>query len=120
MLEWRAALASRSAPPVLAMSDDNPPASGTSLSMLQRLQGHDASAWQRFVDLYSPLVFSWLRRAGFRDEDAADLLQDVFLLVSRSIPQFQRRGDGTFRGWLRTITANRVREHFRSRKDEPE
>ena len=106
------------------MSDSSPdpdasPASGTSLTMLQRMQAHDDAAWGLFVELYSPLVFSWLRRSGFRDEDASDLLQDVFLLVSRSVAQFQRRGDGAFRGWLRTITANRVREFYRSGKDKP-
>ena len=91
----------------------------TSLSMLHRLQEQDAEAWRRFVDLYGPLVFSWLRRTGLPGDDAADLLQDVFLRVSRSIGQFQKRPDGTFRGWLSTIAANRVREYFRHRKDAP-
>jgi RNA polymerase sigma-70 factor, ECF subfamily len=109
---------------VPAMSDDKPvpesaPAGNTSLTMLERMQSHDALAWERFVDLYSPMVFSWLRRAGFRDEDARDLLQDIFLLVSRSIGQFERREEGSFRGWLGTVTANRVREYYRSRKDQP-
>lgn len=98
------------------MNDDNHAASGTSLSMLQRMQAHDADAWQRFVALYGPLVHSWLRRAGFRDEDAADLRQDVFLRVSRALDQFQRRGVGNFRAWLSAITVNRVRDHYRARQ----
>ena len=108
------------------MSDDRPSpitdattGSGTSLSMLQRMRGQDADAWRRFVDLYSPLVLSWLRRAGLGDADAADLVQDVFLLVSRHVEGFDRRGAGSFRGWMFTITANKVREHHRARKGQP-
>jgi DNA-directed RNA polymerase specialized sigma24 family protein len=41
-------------------------------------------AWQRFADLYVPLVYDWMRRAGLRPSDALDVTQNVFLSVARS------------------------------------
>ena len=50
----------------------------TPVSLLERLrQPGDQEAWQRFVELYGPLIYAWSRRAGLQDQDAADLVQDV-------------------------------------------
>jgi RNA polymerase sigma-70 factor (ECF subfamily) len=36
------------------------------------------------------------------------------------MPSFQReRSDGSFRGWLRTITRNKIGDHIRSTRDRP-
>src|SRR5262249_59291958 len=59
-----------------------PPASATSLSLLERLRADDPDAWNRLVRLYGPLVLYWGRRAGLNEADAADLLQDVFRSVA--------------------------------------
>src|SRR5262245_1478691 len=51
----------------------------TSVSLLERLRRPGAhEAWARFVHLYTPLLYYWARRLGLREEDAADLVQDVF------------------------------------------
>lgn len=93
----------------------------TSLSLLDRARGRDAAAWQRLVALYSPLVASWCRRSGLKAEDASDLVQDVFASVSGRLSVFQRDGTGgTFRGWLRVITRNKISDHFRRRSEEPD
>src|ERR1041385_9135697 len=87
---------------------------GTSKSLLERARSDDPAAWTRLVDLYAPLVAYWCRRWGLRDEDRADVLQDVFQAVAAHVGDFQKQKDGdTFRGWLRTITLNKVRDHFR-------
>lgn len=70
----------------------------------------DQQAWQRFVDLYTPLLFSWARRVGLREPDAADLVQDVFALLVRKLPEFQYDRNKGFRAWLRTVALNRWRE----------
>ena len=49
-----------------------------STSLIQGLKVHDEEAWQRLLDLYVPLVFSWCRRAGLQSQDAADVVQEVF------------------------------------------
>jgi RNA polymerase sigma-70 factor, ECF subfamily len=96
------------------------PSSGTSRSLLERIRADDAAAWQRLVTLYAPLVCSWCRRWGLQDQDAADVLQEVFQAVVANIAGFRKgSGGGTFRGWLRTITDNKVRDLFRRLGREP-
>lgn len=104
------------------MSEPTPSScDSTSLSLLERARGRDPIAWQRLVQLYSPLVFSWARRAGLDDTDAADLVQDVWQSVSASLDRFRRDAQsGTFRGWLWTIARNKLNDHFRTRRDKPE
>lgn len=51
--------------------------------------------------------------------DAADLVQDVLLLVMTKLSQFDPNRDGSFRGWLRTITVNRWRERMRRKQPVP-
>ncbi|MBI1312770.1 sigma-70 family RNA polymerase sigma factor [bacterium] len=92
--------------------------SSTSPTLLQRVRNGDAEAWRRLTDLYGPLVFHWCRRQGVGEHDAADLTQDVFASVARAVRSFEQRSTGTFRGWLWTITRNRLRDFFRRRATE--
>jgi RNA polymerase sigma-70 factor (ECF subfamily) len=70
----------------------------------------DRPAWFRLVTIYSPLLHAWIRRAGIPPHDADDLVQEVLLALARELPTFSYdRTKGTFRGWLRTILANRIR-----------
>ena len=74
----------------------------------------DAASWSRLVGTFGPIVYRWTRTSGVDQNDAADVVQDVFASVSRGIPDFQRQKEqGSFRSWLATITRNRVRDHFR-------
>src|ERR1700722_13544373 len=92
----------------------------TPVSLLQRLrQPDDQSAWVRFVDLYTPLLCYWGRRAGLQEPDVADLVQDVFQILVRKLPTFAYDRDRTFRGWLRTILLNQWRTHARHRVEQP-
>lgn len=46
--------------------------------------------------------------------DVEDVVQEVFTVVVRRFPEFQRQPRaGAFRRWLRTITANCLRDHWR-------
>src|SRR4051794_22801538 len=97
-----------------------PSSTETSLGLLDRARADDAAAWARLVGLYAPLVFDWCRRFGLQEEDAADVFQEVFQAVAAHIGGFRReRAGDTFRGWLRTITRNKVRDHFRRLGREP-
>lgn len=87
----------------------------TSLTLLARVRADDQAAWTRLVDLYAPLVYRWGRRSGLRNDDASDLGQEVFIAVARAIRDFRRDRPGdTFRGWLYTITKNKLRDRTRS------
>lgn len=88
----------------------------TSSTLLRRVQAQDPEAWKRFVHLYSPLIYRWCRQAGLQQADASDVGQEVFRSVLRSIADFRHDRDGdSLRGWLRTITQNKVRD-FRRRQ----
>jgi RNA polymerase sigma-70 factor (ECF subfamily) len=53
---------------------------------------------------------------GISAEDAADILQEVFGAVVGGIAGFRHAGpQDTFRGWLRTIARNKIRDHFRDK-----
>jgi RNA polymerase sigma-70 factor, ECF subfamily len=108
------------------MSEQRPIASaeggssgGTSRGLIERARQHDPRAWERMVALYAPLVLHWCRQWGLREDDAADVFQDVFQSVAAHLSGFRRDPSGTFRGWLRTITRNKVNDAMRRRRREP-
>lgn len=87
----------------------------TQLSLLLRVQSGDTDAWQRFDSLYRPFIRAWLTRLHVHPQDADDLTQDVLLAIVRGIEQFRHPGrPGSFRGWLRAITANCARAFWRA------
>lgn len=92
----------------------------TPVSLLERLrQPTDQLAWERFVDLYAPLLFRWARGTGLQEPEAADLVQDVFLTLVRKLPDFTYDRQRSFRGWLRTLLLNQWRTHLRRRTEHP-
>ncbi len=97
------------------------PSSSTSgTSLLLRLQDHDALAWKELVELYAPLIFSWCKSCHLDSADAADIMQEVFTAASRRIDTFQPSPAGTLRGWLWTITQNKIRDSIRKLADSPQ
>lgn len=92
---------------------------GTSSSLLGRIKADEAGAWDRLVTLYAPLLFDWCRRWKLQDQDLADVFQEVFKTLVLHIAEFRKeRPSDTFRGWLWTITRNKVLDHFRRRTHE--
>jgi RNA polymerase sigma-70 factor (ECF subfamily) len=98
----------------LAMSE-------TSASLLDRLRvAPDGDDWTRLVDLYTPLIRAWLARQGLPRQEADDLTQEVLTVLVRRLPDFERQPrPGAFRRWLRTITVNCLRDHWRASKVRP-
>lgn len=92
----------------------------TSPTLVGRVQANEQAAWQRLVDLYGPLIYSWACRGGLANEDAADVMQEVFAAVAKAIGRFDTAACGRFRGWLWTITRNKIRDHHRRSAAEPE
>ncbi len=88
----------------------------TPASLLLRLrQPGEQAAWRRFIDLYTPLLYSWACRMGLPAQDAADLVQDVFVSLVQKMPQFLYDPNMSFRAWLRTVAENRWRDVMRKR-----
>jgi RNA polymerase sigma factor (sigma-70 family) len=96
-----------------------PPA--TRVTLLARIRdGRDADAWGEFVRLYGPVVYGFARNRGLQDADAADLMQDVMRSVARNAPKLEYDpARGTFRGWLYTITRNKIYNFLSAQKNRP-
>ena len=88
----------------------------TSASLLEKVRNRaDQDAWKRFVHLYTPLLYSWAHRIHLQDQDAADLVQDVFTVLVQKLPEFHYAPHKSFRAWLKTVLLNKWREHQRHR-----
>jgi RNA polymerase sigma-70 factor (ECF subfamily) len=87
----------------------------TPVSLLQRLRPGEHQAWQRFTELYTPLLYYWARHRGLQSQDAADLVQEVFTTLVEKLPEFSYDEHKSFRGWLRTVLLNKWRDLQRRR-----
>lgn len=102
------------------MPVDDSPLTRASL-LIQIRDGTNHGAWREFVDLYGPVVYGFARKRGLQDADAADLMQDVMRSVSSAIGRLDYdRNQGTFRGWLFTITRNKVFSFLSARRIRPQ
>lgn len=93
----------------------------TSASFLDALQNAaNEEAWNQLVELYSPLIRSYLMRRGAAANDIDDVVQDVMTVVVRRFPEFRRQPHtGAFRSWLRTITVNCLRDQWKRQNRQP-
>jgi RNA polymerase sigma-70 factor (ECF subfamily) len=98
----------------------SPDPGSTSSTLLDRLRLGDAEAWNRMVHLYYQLVYTWCRPHVGSDEDAREVVQEIFAAVLRSLPGFRTDREGsTFRGWLRGIARHKLQDYWR-RKSAPD
>ena len=80
--------------------------------------GPNPAGWRELVDLYTPLIRTWLGRHFLQAADADDLTQQVLTVVVGKLPTFRHNGrTGAFRAWLRTITVHTLRSFRRSRPE---
>lgn len=91
----------------------------TRASLLFRLKdAADASAWLEFDAIYRPIIHRFARVRGLADADADDITQQCMSVVHQHIRGFEYDPTkGRFKGWLKTMVNNRVRNFFRDRKD---
>ena len=71
--------------------------------LFQLREDSNEEAWSRFVRLYTPMLFRWAERTSQNKVDAADLVQEVFVVLLRSLPSFTYDGSRSFRAWLHTV-----------------
>lgn len=82
----------------------------TSHSLIARVKDlGDVAAWAEFLGIYQPVVFRMARRRGLQDADAQDVMQHVFLSISKSIGGWIPSDmQPPFRAWLTTIAHNAI------------
>jgi RNA polymerase sigma factor (sigma-70 family) len=93
----------------------------TRVTLLTRIRdGRDVDAWREFVHIYGPVVYRFARNRGLQDADAADLMQDVLRSVARNAGKLEYDPNkGTFRGWLYTVTRNKIYNFLSGQRHRP-
>jgi len=85
--------------------------------LMERLQKHDASAFESLYDRYHRLVFGIALRMLGETTLAEDLTQAVFMKLWTKPDSFQ---SGNFSAWLSRVTRNRALDLLRSRSSRAE
>lgn len=84
-------------------------------ALVRRCVAGDAAAWQEIVQQYNRRIYNICYRFCGSSDDAADLTQEVFIKIYRTLNTF----DGTraaFMTWVTTVTRNLLVDHFRKGK----
>ncbi|UCF34757.1 MAG: sigma-70 family RNA polymerase sigma factor [Phycisphaerales bacterium] len=88
----------------------------TRASLLVRVGQNDSAAWREFDALYRPMLHRFARSRGLGEADAEDVTQSCMAAISRHIHGFDYDPNkGRFKGWLRTLVNNYVRNLQRRR-----
>jgi DNA-directed RNA polymerase specialized sigma24 family protein len=77
----------------------------TRKTILEEAIAGDEAQWQAIWELYRPLIAGELSRviSGIGRSDLDDILQNVFTVLFLRLPEFESRGPGSFRAFLREI-----------------
>jgi RNA polymerase sigma-70 factor, ECF subfamily len=87
------------------------PTPGTDL--VRRMAAGDREAFAAFYDAYAPLAFGLIRRVVGDADEAADVLQEVFLELWRAAPSYDPRR-GTPEAWVTVRARSRGIDRVRS------
>ena len=87
----------------------------TRATLLQKIRDHgDDAAWKEFVELYTPLLYSFCQRQGLQHADIADVVQESLKAVATGIARFEYRPNkASFRAWLYTVARSKLNTHLR-------
>jgi RNA polymerase sigma-70 factor (ECF subfamily) len=90
----------------------------TRKSLLTRLKHwDDDESWRTFFEMYWKLIYCAAMRAGLKDEEAQEVVQETVINVSKSIKTFKYRPEnGSFKGWLLQLTRWRIKDQLRRRQ----
>lgn len=83
---------------------------------IQRAKTGDIGALESVFRAYEGTVYSLTRRICRTPEDAEDVLQETFLEVCKSIPNFRGSAPGSLTAWIKRIAASKALMRIRSAK----
>lgn len=88
----------------------------TRRSLLMRVKDpNDREAWDRFYELYAPLLFRYARARGLGQHDAEEVRDECLAVVARKIGAFEYDSEkGRFKAWLHRIVNGKVIDLLRS------
>ena len=93
---------------------------GTSATLLQRVRNEEDGLGSSCVASTLLWCTAGFARTGLNETDVEDVVQEVFQKVATKLGSFRyERPGGSFRGWLWTISRNKIRDWFRNRGSRP-
>jgi RNA polymerase sigma-70 factor (ECF subfamily) len=85
--------------------------------LLSIRDAQDRESWDRFVELYAPVIYHFALVKGLQNADAEDVVQEVITDVSRAISTFEYDpSKGRFRAWLGKVAYHRICRFHRGEK----
>jgi RNA polymerase sigma-70 factor (ECF subfamily) len=93
----------------------------TRSSLLLRIKDRrDGAAWRQFDGIYRPMLYRFAIARGLADAEAEDVVQFCMAAIQEQIHSFEYDpSKGRFKGWLRTLVNNRIRNMMRDRHERP-
>jgi RNA polymerase sigma-70 factor (ECF subfamily) len=90
----------------------------TRKSLIARLENwEDQRTWDEFYQTYWKLIYSVAIKAGLRQDEAFDCVQETILSIAKqSKKQLYDPAQGSFKTWLMNVTRWRINDQFRKRK----
>ncbi|MFZ9936907.1 MAG: sigma-70 family RNA polymerase sigma factor [Luteolibacter sp.] len=90
----------------------------TRKSLIARLENwEDQRTWDEFYQTYWRLIYSVAIKAGLRNEEAFDCVQETILSIAKqSKKNLYDPKQGSFKTWLMNMTRWRINDQFRKRK----
>lgn len=90
----------------------------TRKSLIARLDNwEDQKTWDEFYQTYWRLIYSVAIKAGLRNEEAFDCVQETILSIAKqSKKNLYDPDQGSFKTWLMNMTRWRINDQFRKRK----
>jgi RNA polymerase sigma-70 factor (ECF subfamily) len=90
----------------------------TRKSLIARLDNwEDQRTWDEFYQTYWRLIYSVAIKAGLRNEEAFDCVQETILSIAKqSKKKLYDPEQGSFKTWLMNMTRWRINDQFRKRK----
>ena len=83
-------------------------------SLIERILNGDNDAILAFYKVYSPRILKYLRSRLPRNEDAEEILNDVFFDAIDNLPLFQKKS--SIQTWLYKIAHNKLVDFYRKKK----
>ena len=86
----------------------------TSATLVEKLKhSDDNQAWDRFYELYAPLILGFTRQRGFSETTAKDILQETMCQLLQYVPGFNYDPQrGQFRSYLLRVVMSRMSKHI--------
>lgn len=90
----------------------------TRKSLIARLENwEDQQSWDEFYRTYWRLIYAVALKAGLRDDEAWDVVQETILSIAKqSQNNLYDPKQGSFKMWLWKMTRWRINDQFRKRK----